>query len=136
MTKKYAYKGTNNDQESCDVCGRVDLKKVMWLAELDADGNELGHIIATGTTCGAKLLGYSQKAFTKAIKTAAETLQQKRRAAYHNHPLNKEALKLRKELQKTLSGRLLRKSTEFIKTKEMMQQAHQEANSQEFTIAL
>jgi hypothetical protein len=136
MTKKYAYKGTNNDKESCDICGRTNLKKVMWLAELDESGNELGHVIAVGTTCGATLLDYSNKDFAKAIKSAAQDLEKKKSAVYHNHPLKKEALKIRKELQKTLSGRALRKSSEFIKTKEMMRQARQEAYSQDFTITL
>jgi hypothetical protein len=136
MTKKYAYKGTNSDKESCDVCGRTGLKKVIWLAELDVDGNELGHVIAAGTTCGATLLGYSQKNFTKAIKSANQILEQKKSAAYHNHPLNKEAWKIRKELQKTLSGRALRKSAEFIRTKEMMRQARNEAYNQDFTITI
>lgn len=136
MTKKYAYKGTNQDTETCEVCGRTDLKKVMWLVELDPNGNELGEAFATGTTCGSKLLGYSQKDFTKATKEAARTLEQQKTWAYHNHPLYKKAWAIRKELQKTLSGRALRKSPEFIKTKEMMNQANKEANAQDYKVIL
>lgn len=136
MTKKYAYKGTNNDTENCEICGRNDLKKVMWLIELDPDGGELGEAFAAGTTCGAKLLGYTQKDFNKAIKTASENMENKKRFVYHNHPLMKEAKEIRKDLQKTLSGRELRKSPEFIRTKEMMNQAREKAYNQNYTIQL
>ena len=136
MTKKYGYKGMNNDTETCERCGKTDLKKVMWLIELDPDGGELGEAFAVGTTCGATLLGYTQKDFNKATKSAVLELERKKSWAVQNHPLTKEAKTLRKELQKTLSGRELRKSTEFIKTKEMMTQAKNEVYSQEFNIKL
>lgn len=58
--KRYALKGVNDDQHECSVCGRVELKRVMWLVSLDADGNQEGEAFHCGTTCGAKLLGYTQ----------------------------------------------------------------------------
>ena len=57
MTKRYALKGINDEETVCTICGRVELKRVMWLQELDSDGNEIGEAIHCGTTCGAHLLG-------------------------------------------------------------------------------
>lgn len=59
-TKRYALKGVNDDESECSVCGKVELKRVMWLVELDSDGNPVGDAFHCGTTCGAKLMGYSQ----------------------------------------------------------------------------
>ncbi len=59
MTKKYTLKGINSDSETCQICGKTGLKKVMWLDRLDPEGNETGIVIATGTTCGAKALGFN-----------------------------------------------------------------------------
>jgi hypothetical protein len=130
--KKYAYKGTNEDHDTCLVCGRSGLKKVMWLVELDPDGGEIGEAFAVGTSCGPTLLGYTQRAFNKAIKSATAEIANKKRFAYYNHPLYREALQIRKELQKTLSGRELRRSSEFLETKILLRQARQEAHSIEF----
>jgi hypothetical protein len=69
MTKQYKLKGINGDSDTCELCGKTNLKKVMWLAELDPDGNELGFVFAVGTTCGAKKLGLSTE--SKAISGQA-----------------------------------------------------------------
>ena len=54
-TANYAIKGSNADATTCACCGRDDLNKVIWLAPLDADGNE-GQAESYGTTCAARLL--------------------------------------------------------------------------------
>jgi hypothetical protein len=54
--KRYALKGINDDQTECSVCGKVELKRVMWLVELDEEGNEISEPFFCGTTCGAKLM--------------------------------------------------------------------------------
>lgn len=54
--KRYALKGINDDRSECVVCGKVELKRVMWLVELDAEGTEVGDAFHCGTTCGAKLM--------------------------------------------------------------------------------
>jgi hypothetical protein len=51
----YRIKGTNSDETTCACCGRDDLTKVIWLAELDADGAE-SQAEPYGTTCAARLL--------------------------------------------------------------------------------
>ena len=69
--KRYALKGVNDDQHECSVCGRVELKRVMWLVSLDADGNQEGEAFHCGTTCGAKLLGYTQSKMATKVKSYA-----------------------------------------------------------------
>jgi hypothetical protein len=54
--KRYALKGINDDQTECSVCGKVELNRVMWLVELDEEGNEISEPFFCGTTCGAKLM--------------------------------------------------------------------------------
>lgn len=54
-TATYRIKGINGDEHSCACCGRNDLTKVVWLAALDADGNE-GPAAPYGTTCAARLV--------------------------------------------------------------------------------
>lgn len=56
---QFQIKGVNSDQESCDKCGKQNLKRVVWLESLDADGNGTGEVIAVGTTCAAKLTGFN-----------------------------------------------------------------------------
>lgn len=53
---RYRYLGTNDDVGSCSCCGKQNLKRVVWLAELDADGNEVGEPGHYGTTCAGHLL--------------------------------------------------------------------------------
>lgn len=64
---KYIVKGINDDQDYCELCGRKDLKKVVWLAAVLEDGSE-GGLIHAGCDCAAKLLsqGKSKKESTSA----------------------------------------------------------------------
>jgi hypothetical protein len=52
---KYIVKGSNGDETACACCGRNDLERVVWLAPLDADGNE-GKAQPYGTTCAGRLI--------------------------------------------------------------------------------
>ena len=73
MNKQYKLRGINDDHNTCEVCGKTHLKKVMWLSEITEDG-EILDPFAAGTTCGATLLGIrkSGKAATeRAINEAA-----------------------------------------------------------------
>ncbi len=56
---KYTVKGVGSETDTCEHCGKTNLKKVVWLSQLDADGNEAG-TIAVGTTCAGVLL-YGRK---------------------------------------------------------------------------
>lgn len=78
MAKRYALKGVNDDETICSVCGKVELRRVMWLVELDGEGNETGEPFAVGTSCGAKLLGYNVAKVRKAADTFKTNVQIKR----------------------------------------------------------
>lgn len=56
---KYILKGVNSDANECSQCGRVELKKVVWLEPTDADGQSAGEAAPYGVNCAAKLLGFS-----------------------------------------------------------------------------
>lgn len=55
----YKVKGTNGDETTCACCGRDDLTRVVWLAPVDADGNER-QAEPYGTTCAARLVAPRQ----------------------------------------------------------------------------
>ena len=61
MSKKQQYKlmGVNSDEDTCSCCGKTNLKRVMWLMELDEEGNANGEVFPMGTTCGQKKMGIS-----------------------------------------------------------------------------
>lgn len=46
----WTVKAINDDQATCEICGKEDLKRVVWL-----ENSETQEIIAAGTTCAAKL---------------------------------------------------------------------------------
>lgn len=52
---KYRIKGSDDHETTCACCGRTDLKRVIWLTAIDADGNDTT-VEAYGTTCAARLL--------------------------------------------------------------------------------
>jgi len=53
---RYRYLATSDEGDACHCCGRPDLKRYVWLVELDEDGNALGDGDPYGTTCAAHLL--------------------------------------------------------------------------------
>lgn len=61
MTKKFKIVGINSEVETCECCGKTGLKRVVWLDQLDADGNLTGDVVAYGVNCAARVLGYNQK---------------------------------------------------------------------------
>lgn len=58
MNNKYRYYGINDDESVCSHCGKKGLKRVVWLAELDEEGNEVSEPAPYGTTCAAEMLGW------------------------------------------------------------------------------
>lgn len=60
--------GTNDEQTTCDKCGKVELRGTVILA--DAEGNEVGRY---GTTCAGRLLG------RKITRSGADTVEMVRR---------------------------------------------------------
>ena len=63
MTQEYAYqvKAINNDYDTCECCGKTNLQKVVWIVEVDSDGNETGDPVAYGTQCAAKKMGFNSQ---------------------------------------------------------------------------
>ena len=58
MNNKYRYYGVNDDESVCSHCGKTGLKRVVWLAVLDEEGNEVSEPAPYGTTCAAEMLGW------------------------------------------------------------------------------
>lgn len=73
MSTTYRLHGINDEASECSLCGRNGLKKVAWLSELDADGNEITEAGAYGTDCAGQLLtGRKTSKATREIVKAAE----------------------------------------------------------------
>lgn len=54
--KKYRILGFNDDQCSCDVCGKQELKGTYAMEDLST-----GEIFRAGSSCGAKMAGWTTK---------------------------------------------------------------------------
>ena len=79
--KKYRIKGVNDDHDTCDLCGKTGLKKVVWMVELDSEGDEIGTAAPYGTCCAAKLLAYTNQPLIAKTKNAQILELQRRRSA-------------------------------------------------------
>ena len=77
MSKLYTVKGINDDQDTCDICGKENLKRVVWLED-----TETLELIACGTTCAAKLQGIKvaeqKKMENDFVKASKEALRKAR----------------------------------------------------------
>ena len=65
-------KGVNDDTDTCELCGKHPIKRVVWMAPVDADGNE-GAVQAIGRCCAAKLLKISETRIQRLAEQADET---------------------------------------------------------------
>ena len=61
--RAYKILGFNADVCECDVCGKSELKGTYAIEDL-----ETGEIFRAGSTCGAKMAGWTTKVFTKKVK--------------------------------------------------------------------
>ena len=106
MSKRYILKAVNDEAAECAVCGKTELKRVMWLAELDEDGGEVGEAFPCGTTCGAKLLGYRYRVdiMRKAVKDFTSALYWARVEAYQAHPRYEEVVVAKSNAWKATEG--------------------------------
>jgi hypothetical protein len=64
MAKKYKILGFSDDFCMCEVCGKQELKGTYALED-----SESGEIIRAGSTCGARMAGWSTKEFLNKAKT-------------------------------------------------------------------
>ena len=77
MARQYRLVGCNDDFDTCACCGKTGLKRVMMLAPLDPDGGVEDEASPYGTSCAARLLGYTWGKDPKGqrkTKTLLETL--------------------------------------------------------------
>jgi len=137
MSKKYALKGINDDHSVCEVCGKDHLKRVMWLVELDQDGGVLSDAFPVGTSCGAKMLGWSHsKVQTKAKNFDSEVFS-KRQSLANSHPSMKEHDRLINEVNKLgLFGKARFEHPLFKSAMKASNEAHEWAKTQEILIPL
>lgn len=74
MTTTYRIHGTTDDTDTCEQCGKIELRSVVMLAVLD-DGEETGELIYVGTTCAARKLA------TRGVRTTAARVRDASAAA-------------------------------------------------------
>ncbi len=135
--KRYALKGINDEKHECAVCGKVELKRVMWLVELDADGNETGEAFHCGTTCGAKLLGYTASKMATKVKGFDGEVQRKRDGMFWNHSSTKTANAVMAELNKlTLTFAERQAHPLYVEYKRLVADARTWADAQPVAIEL
>jgi len=60
MTTTYRMHGTTDDTDTCEFCGKIELRSVVMLAAL-VDGEETGELIYADSTCAARKLAQSGK---------------------------------------------------------------------------
>lgn len=58
MTTSYRVHGISDDTDTCEICGKTELRRVVMLAVLDADGNQ-EDLLYAGSTCAARKLSDS-----------------------------------------------------------------------------
>lgn len=61
METTFKVMGVNDDVDYCGHCGKTGLKRVVWLAPLDADGTVVGEAAPYGTTCAAWALNITNE---------------------------------------------------------------------------
>ena len=96
--KRYALKGINDDAQTCTICGKVELKRVMWLVELGSEGDEISEPFHCGTTCGARMLGYTQSKIATKCKNYRGDVARLRGIIERNHPATIRGWELCEEL--------------------------------------
>jgi len=133
----YGLKAINDEATECEVCGKVELKRVMWIVELDTDNNEQGNPFAVGTTCGAKLLSYTQSKVNTICNNFEHQVYQAKQALINSHLASKEADELLKQLN-TLHLRYAERKVHpmYIQMKEKQAKAKAYADSQNIVIEI
>jgi hypothetical protein len=70
QTPRFRYLGTTDVTHVCEKCGKDELRKVVMIVPLDAEGNDDGEPAYYGSTCAARALGV--KGGGRAVSKAAE----------------------------------------------------------------
>jgi hypothetical protein len=74
-TASFRYLGTTDETHVCENCGRDELRKVVMIVPLDAEGNDDGAPLYYGSTCAARALGV--RGGGRAVSKAAENARLK-----------------------------------------------------------
>ncbi len=137
MSKKYGLVAINDEQDHCTICGKVQLKRVMWLAELDIDGNIIDDAFNCGTTCGAKLLKVSTSKLNTKVKNAQAQIDRQREWLQSQHPAQKKADEIITRWNEQGLTFLQRKATpEYIERTTLCNEAREWAEAQEIVARL
>lgn len=102
--KKYRILGFNDDQCSCDVCGKQELKGTYAMEDLST-----GEIFRAGSSCGAKMAGWTTKELVAKYKAGEKEILENARKEFRNSAehiaynnaldfLNKESDELQRKL--------------------------------------
>ena len=67
----WTIKGINDEKDFCELCGKTELKRVVWMMN---DDGELKHV---GTSCAAKMAGFTVKEQKKAEKNWIDSIREK-----------------------------------------------------------
>lgn len=79
MMTSYRVHGTTDDTDTCEMCGKIELRSVVMLAVLDTDG-ETGELIYAGSTCASRMLAKRGTRVTAARVRDASTAAARVRA--------------------------------------------------------
>ncbi len=80
--KKYQIIGTTDDVDTCDCCGRINLKKTVILKDAES-----GEEVYFGTECAAKALNWAIQEVTKTAKSETENIKRQIEFQIRVHPL-------------------------------------------------
>lgn len=85
IKKTFRVMGINDDESYCSCCGKSGLKKVVWLAPVDGDGNTDGTAAPYGTTCAAYLLRITTDKATRTTRQLERAIEEKLLAEVSAH---------------------------------------------------
>lgn len=77
--KKYRILGFNDDQCSCDVCGKQELKGTYAMEDLST-----GEIFRAGSSCGAKMAGWTTKELVAKYKAGEKEILENAKKEFRN----------------------------------------------------
>lgn len=80
---KYKVLGINDDQSFCSCCGKEGLKRVVWMAPIHPEDGDLGEPEHYGTSCAARILGYSNLTPARARNKVEELAIKGRQEEHH-----------------------------------------------------
>jgi len=71
--RQYRIKGINDEQDTCDECGKTNLRRTVILAALDDEGNEDGEC-RVGVDCASRMMRTTTTKVKNEVATLTSTL--------------------------------------------------------------